>query len=143
MTYYNPYAFQNQPMQMQQQQAQAQMPIQSSGFITVRSEVEARNYPVAFGNSVTFKDENAPYVYTKTMGYSQLDTPRFEKYKLVKEEANLPQTATEANNVVNLSSDELESKFEAIWTEIEGIKKDLYAKPVKKKKEVNEDDADA
>lgn len=60
--------------------------IQSGGFIPVPSEEVARNYPVAPGNSVTFKNENAPYVYTKTMGFSQLDRPIFEKYKLVKED---------------------------------------------------------
>ena len=68
------------PQQIQQPQ------IQNGGFVSVRSESEARNYPVAIGNSVTFKDETEPYVYTKTMGFSQLDRPIFEKYKLVKEE---------------------------------------------------------
>ena len=47
--------------------------IQNGGFIPVPSEEVARNYPVAPGNSVTFKNENAPYVYTKTMGFSQID----------------------------------------------------------------------
>lgn len=64
------------------------MPQQSNGFVMVRSEMEARNYPVAYGNSVTFKDETAPYIYSKTMGYSQLDRPVFEKYKLIKEEVS-------------------------------------------------------
>ena len=31
--------------------------IQNGGFINVRSELEARNYPVAPGNSVTFKND--------------------------------------------------------------------------------------
>ena len=65
---------------------QGQFQIQNGGFVCVSSEEEARKYPVAYGNSVTFKNENAPYVYTKTMGFSQLDSPLFEKYKLVKEE---------------------------------------------------------
>ena len=65
---------------------QQQFQIQNGGFVCVSSEEEARKYPVAYGNSVTFKNENAPYVYTKTMGFSQLDRPLFEKYKLVKEE---------------------------------------------------------
>jgi hypothetical protein len=72
---YNPYQL---PFQQQQ--------TQQTGLISVRSELEARNYPIAPGNSVTFKDETAPYVYTKTMGFSQLDMPVFEKYRLVKEE---------------------------------------------------------
>lgn len=60
--------------------------IQNGGLVSVRGIEEARNYPVAPGNSVTFKDETSPYVYTKTQGFSQLDRPVFEKYRLVKEE---------------------------------------------------------
>ena len=65
-----------------QMQQQIQCP-----FVLVRNEMEARNYPVAYGNSVTFKDETAPYVYSKTMGFSQLDKPMLEKYRLIEEEA--------------------------------------------------------
>lgn len=102
------------PQQPQMYQAQ------NNGFVSVRNELEARNYPVAYGNSVTFKDENAPYVYTKTMGFSQLETPRFEKYKLVKEE---PQEAQEG--LSNIKDDNLYSKDEidALWAEIDAIKK--------------------
>ena len=60
---------------------------QSAQFVRVRSEHEARMWPVAPGNSVTFIDENAPYCYTKTVDMSQLDRPRFERYRLVKEES--------------------------------------------------------
>ena len=63
---------------------QNQYQIQNGGFISVSSEEDARKYPVAPGNSVTFKNENAPYVYTKTMGFSQLDRPLFEKFRLQK-----------------------------------------------------------
>lgn len=68
-----------QPYQLYPQQ-------QSAGFVSVRGINEARAYPVALGNSVTFKDETAPYVYTKTMGMSQLDRPTFEVFRLVKED---------------------------------------------------------
>lgn len=81
-----PQQMQPQQMQPQQTQQQANQQIQSGGFISVRCIEEAFNYPVAPGNSVTFKDENAPYVYTKTKGFSQLEEPVFEKYRLVKEE---------------------------------------------------------
>lgn len=77
----NPYTV---PQQIQPM-PQAQAP-QQRGFIRVQNEQEARTYPVAPGNSVTFIDENAPYCYTKTMDFSQLDRPKFEKYRLVKEE---------------------------------------------------------
>ena len=78
---YNPY-YQNQ----QQMQPQTQQSIQGGSLISVHDENEARMYPVGPGYSITFKDENQPYIYTKTMGFSQLDRPVFEKYKLVKEE---------------------------------------------------------
>lgn len=68
------------------QQAPVQMQPQRGGFVRVQNEAEARTYPVAPGMSVTFINENAPYCYTKTMDFSQLDRPRFEKYRLVKEE---------------------------------------------------------
>lgn len=74
MVYNNPY-FQPQYQQPQQ-----------TGLVSVPNIEAARNYPVAPGNSVTFKDENAPYIYTKTQGFSQLDHPVFEKYRLTKEE---------------------------------------------------------
>lgn len=117
----------------QQQQYYQQQ--QGNGFVSVRNELEARNYPVAYGNSVTFKDENAPYVYTKTMGFSQLETPRFEKYKLVKEE---PQATQESFSNVNADNLYNKDEINAIWAEIETIKK-LLPKP---KKEVTKD-ADA
>ena len=84
MNYYQ----QNYPNYMQYQNAyqnQAQQTMQSGTLVSIPSEEDARMYPVAPGNSVTFKDENAPYIYTKTMGFSQLDRPIFEKYKLIKE----------------------------------------------------------
>ena len=59
--------------------------IQSGGFIPIPSEAHARNYPVAPGNSVTFKDEFKPYVYTKTQGFNQMELPAFKKYKLIEE----------------------------------------------------------
>lgn len=70
----------------QYNQGYTQQPQQNNGFIRVQNENEARMYPVAPGNSVIFIDENAPFCYTKTVDTSQLDRPKFEKYRLVKEE---------------------------------------------------------
>lgn len=64
---------------------------QQQTFVHVQSENEARSYPVAPNNSVTFIDENQPYLYTKTADASQLGGSRFEKYRLEKE-------ATEGSN---------------------------------------------
>ena len=89
--YYYPY----QAMQGNQYQNN-QYQNNQNGIITVRSIDEARMYPVAPGNSITFRDENAPYIYTKTMGFSQLDRPIFEKYRLMKEE-DAPVASQEAH----------------------------------------------
>ena len=78
---YQPYQQQNYQMATPQQQ---QLQIQNGGFVSVRSAQEAFNYPVALGNSVTFKDETAPYIYVKTRGFSQLEEPVFEQFQLVK-----------------------------------------------------------
>lgn len=110
------------PQTYPQQQSQ-------SAFLTCRGEMEARNYPISYGTSITFKDETAPYIYTKTMGFSQLDTPRFEKFRIVKEEALEAQ-------VDNLPT---KSDNEAIWAEIEALKKAVFKK---KAKEVANDDTE-
>ena len=92
--------------------------IQNGGFVTVRSEDEAKNYPVAQGTSVTFKNETAPYIYTKTMGFSQLDRPVFDKFKLVKEDAQpLMEFAQEPKQNEN---DDIES-IEKLKCEIEAL----------------------
>jgi hypothetical protein len=71
---------------IQPQQSQQTPQIQNGGFVMVKDINEAMNYPVAPGNSVTFKNESQPYIYTKTLGFSQLDQPIFEVFKLEKVE---------------------------------------------------------
>lgn len=139
---YNPYQqFQPNFQQSQQvpnniqpsfQQSQQPQQIQNGGFVSVHNENEARNYPIAPGNSVTFKDENAPYVYTKTQGFSQLDRPVFEKYRLVKEEEYQPQqvvqnapTSEEKTERANNIDYALKSDLRALWDEIEVLKKQM------------------
>lgn len=158
---YNPYqqfqpSFQQQQPQMNniqpnfpQSQQTIQQPtqqIQNGGFVSVHNENEARNYPIAPGNSVTFKDENAPYVYTKTQGFSQLDRPVFEKYRLVKEEDYQPQQTAQSGvvspeNVQQVNNIEYAKKDEitALWGEIEMLKSkisELTEKPKKKVEKV-------
>lgn len=122
------------PQQMQpqigqtipQMQTQVQPQIQNGGFVSVRSEIEARNYPVAPGNSVTFKDENLPFVYVKTMGFSQLDRPNFDKFKLVRVDEVMEQELGEIRHEntpkVNYISKE---EFEPYLTEIDELKKEI------------------
>lgn len=68
------------------QQQAVQQQIRSGGIVSVSGEDEARRYPVAPGYSVTMRDENGPYLYEKTMGYSQLDQPIFRKARIVFED---------------------------------------------------------
>lgn len=156
--YYNPYYQQQMPQPIQQQmpqpiQQQMQQPmpqqvqqpqIQATNFVTVPSEDVARNYPVAPGNSVTFKNENAPYVYSKTMGFSQLDRPIFEKYRLVKEDDVEPIKADpkEDENLKSklIEMDKMKEEIEFLKAEIEDLKMDSHKileeinkKPSKKK----------
>ena len=129
-----------QPYQVQPVQGQS-MQIQNGGFVSVRSMEEAYNYPIAPGNSITFKDENSPYVYTKTKGFSPLEQPIFEKYRLVKEEdgaqmaQNTPKTPQDAFNA--------QEQIKALWDEIEALKRQINVatdKPRKTaKKEVEQD----
>lgn len=120
MAYYNPNYF---PQSYGQSMGNVpQTPqIQNGGFVMVRSEDEARNYPVAFGNSVTFKDETSPYIYCKTMGFSQLDRPIFEKFRLVKEEQHqqIENKVAESKKVEN---DSLRDEITRIWGEIDVLK---------------------
>lgn len=113
------------PLQYQasfQQQPQQQQ-IQNSGIISVRNEGEARSYPVAPGNSITFKDETAPYIYTKTMGFSQLDQPIFEKYKLIKEEDPNNVRAVVADEAIdNAIQKKLEEQIDQLWKEVNSLK---------------------
>lgn len=109
------------PQPQMQQQApqpqQSQAPVQQSGFVRVQSENDARMYPVAPGNSVTFIDDNAPYCYVKTMDFSQLDRPKFEKYRLVKEEEAQQVQAAQVNNYAT------KTEIEEIWETIDEMKK--------------------
>lgn len=115
---------------------------QNGGFIPVPSEQFARNYPVANGISMTFKDENAPYVYTKTMGMNQLDAPIFTKYRLVKEE-DAPMSAPEPKSepvepkVDNSMIDKINGKISQIEDDIDEIRKDIDSLKEQPKKVVS------
>lgn len=97
---YYPQISQMQNMYTPQQQP-VQQQIRSGGIVSVASEDEARRYPVAPGYTVTMRDENGPYLYEKTMGFSQLDQPIFRKARIVfeddhtQEEQKKPEEPTE------------------------------------------------
>ena len=140
--FYPNYAQQMQMQQIQQMQqmqpqmqAQTQPQIQNGGFVSVRSEEEARNYPVAPGTSVTFIDENCQRVYAKTMGFSQLDRPTFYKYRLVKEDT--PDTQNKPTSVTDDKVTEyaLKSDLNALQTQLQGLVAEI--EELKKKQPMN------
>ena len=114
--YYQPYYQQYQPYSNNQQPQQ----IQNGGFVSVRSAQEAFNYPVALGNSVTFKDETAPYIYVKTRGFSQLEEPIFEQFQLVKVDNS--QKVAEPEQITSTEY-ALKSDLSALQEEIDLLKK--------------------
>ena len=132
--------FQQTPQQYQNNmQPQQPQQIQSGGFISVHNIQEAFNYPVAPGNSVTFKDENSPYIYVKTKGFSQLEEPIFKKFRLIEESDTQPQesTTTVTEQAVNYADFAKQADVTALWSEIEMLKKqiaDITVKPDRAKK---------
>ena len=119
------------PQQYQQQMTQPQQT--SPNFVRVQNENEARMYPVAPGNSVMFIDENSPYCYTKTMDISQLDRPKFDKYRLVKEE-EMPQG--EAIPTIAYAA---KSDLDEMRKELDQLKEKI-AQMGKKRRKYEEDD---
>ena len=147
-------AQQAQPQMPQQSYAPTQNQVQNGGFVPVRSEAEARSYPVAPGTSITFKNETSPYCYVKTMGFSQLEAPRFEKYRLVKEdEPETSEASGEAKpeyvskadfGVVVDSVKGLNEIVALMKNDVDGLKSDVYGlsgrKRVVKKQEADSDE---
>ena len=133
-----------QPMQFQQpQQSSGQnMQIQNGGYVTVRNEEQARNYPVAPGSSLTFLNETEPYCYKKTMSFSPLDHPIFERYRIVKEEI------AEAAPPAEKSPDpEWRAEIDSIYAMIDKLEEELKViktknRPTPRKKEDVKDDSE-
>lgn len=130
-----------QPAYQQTAPQQTQQIITHNSIINVRDENEARNYPVAPGNSITFKDENTPYIYVKTMGFNQLDSPSFERFKLVREDIppNVENTSESVpapditNNTLNELRGQIEvlqSEYSDVYKQIENIKTKMGQKTV-------------
>ena len=129
-------AFQQQPQNYQQQNMAQNMPqnqpqIQNGGFMQIPTEEMARSYPVAPGNCVTFKIEGKPIVMEKSMGFSQLEAPKIDRYRLVREEdaqneQNLPQNEPKNNSMENETIEELKGQIKAFKEELEDVKKRLH-----------------
>jgi len=103
------------PYQYPQQYQNPQL-VQNTNIVSVRNEQEARNYPVAYGNSVTFKDESSPFIYTKTMGFSQLDKPVFKRYQLT-------EVSDDVEEPKEVKTDNFQEQIDALWKEVNYLKK--------------------
>ena len=142
--YYPPYPQMTMPIYQPQVQTQPQQPIkndqiQSGGFVSISNESMVNSYPIAPGNCVTFKIEGKPIVIEKSMGFSQLESPKIKRYKLVEEE-NTPMDAPEpvsepkTESVTNDAIEELKDDIEQIRDDIDDMQKQIDAlKDVSKK----------
>ena len=144
--YYPPVnSLYQQPAPLPQQQP-VQQQIRSGGIVSVSGEEEARRYPVAPGYTVTMRDDTGPYLYEKTMGFSQLDQPIFRKARIVFEDA--AQTAHEKQEqqstpaVVYAELSQLEALRDAVAADLNALRSMIESlseqkKPTSRKKEAD------
>lgn len=116
---YTPQPLYPQTMQPSMPQQNVQQ-IQDGGFVTIPSEDMVYSYPVAMGKCVTFKIEGRPIIIEKSMGFSQLDAPKIERYRLVKEEEKPEEYSEERPRKSELDS--IRSDIKKIWGAIDEIK---------------------
>lgn len=127
-----------QPMQMVPQQTIQQPQFtgknQNGDLMPVQTEEEARNYPVGYGNSVRFKDENKPYIYEKIMGLSQFEKPIFKKYRLVEEESSEPVAETSKTDILeDTKYDELKNDIKDLRSQLNNVRNRLNGLSPKEK----------
>ena len=134
MPNYNPYQYyptqtNSYPTQMNVNPTQQSVgQIQNGGFISLPSEEMVNTYPVAPGNCVTFKIEGKPIVMEKSMGFSQLESPKIERYRLVKEEVE----ETPVEEVKTSYMDEIQGRMNTLESEIDKIRGEIDALKPKK-----------
>ena len=142
--YYPPVnSLYQQPAPLPQQQPQQ---IRSGGIVSVSGEDEARRYPVAPGYTVTMRDETGPYLYEKTMGFSQLDQPIFRKARIVfedaQETAQNKQEQPSKPDVVYAELSQLEALRDAVAADLNALRTMVETlaeqkKPASRKKEAD------
>lgn len=114
---YFPYYPQYQTMQQPQQQ--------QSALIHVQSEQQAREWGVSPGASLMFIDDNAPYIYTKTAGNSQLEPCVFKIFQVSEIGGqNTPKTAAEDKGI-SIPDYVTRSEYEAITAQIDDIREQI------------------
>ena len=115
----------------QNQQMLAERNVQNQGtvFTPVHGDIEVLNSPVAPGNTIYFKHETEPFIYTKSMGMSQFEVPKTKKYKLeeVEMDSNVVNTPTIQNNEPIKPQPKylLESDIKPILDELSQCKEEL------------------
>lgn len=114
---YFPYYPQYQAMQQPQQQ--------QSALIHVQSEQQAREWSVSPGTSLMFIDDNAPFIYTKTAGNSQLEPCVFKIFQVSEIGGqNAPKTATEEKSIT-IPDYVTRAEYDAITAQIDDIRKQI------------------
>ena len=141
--YYPPVnSLYQQPAPLPQQQP-VQQQIRSGGIVSVSGEEEARRYPVAPGYTVTMRDDTGPYLYEKTMGFSQLDQPIFRKARIVFEDAaQAAQEQPSKPDVVYAELSQLEALRDAVAADLNALRSMIESladqkKPASRKKEAD------
>lgn len=116
----NPYSNQNMNMNM------PQMPqVQDNVIIPVQNEQEARNYLVAPGHSVNFKDENKPMVFYAKTVISQFEPPIFKIFDMVERTPESPVNAPQHTQTMDLSIYATKDEIQAVQKELQALKKAL------------------
>lgn len=114
----------NYPNYYQNQQPQV-------SFMSIRGKDTAINYPIAPNNTIIFKDETAPYIYVKSMGFSPLEKPMMEIYKKEELQQEGVSEVKEDNSIIQ----KIQTDIEGILDDIEGIKQKLNNRPRRKEPE--------
>lgn len=130
--YYNPY-YQTQanayPAQMNVNPTQTTQSMQNGGFVSVPSEDMVYSYPVAMGNCVTFKIEGKPIVMEKSVGFSQFESPKVKRFRLVEEEAEKSDGTKELTEM-----DKVKSDIRDIWDKLNEIENSKKTTPKRESK---------
>lgn len=125
-----PNAFPTQMSVGSTQPTQSIPQIQDGGFVTIPNADMVYNYPVAMGKCVTFKVEGKPIIIEKSMGFSQLDSPKIERYRLVKEENEVFETSEDS--ITEL--DKVKSDIKEIWGKLDEIENSKKNSPRRENK---------
>ena len=98
---------------------------QDNFFVSIPSEQDARNYLVAIGHTVIFKDENKPMVfYTKTVN-SQFEAPIFKIFDMIERKQETPINAPQNDKPMDLSTFVTKDEFGALQKELQALKQAL------------------